>query len=65
MFMSENKIEIKFKTLYQLWQFAQAIKSNSIEIKTQDCLLICNCSKEDMSLIEKHNGSIVDPRPQN
>lgn len=54
--MSKEKITIQFSSLHQLWQFAQKIKANNIEIKTKDCLLICDCSEEDFQLLEVYNG---------
>lgn len=54
--MSKEKIMIQFNSLHQLWLFAQEIKVNNIEIRTKDCLLICDCSKEDLQLLEKYNG---------
>jgi hypothetical protein len=54
--MSKEKITIQFSSLHQLWQFAQKIKANNIEIKTKDCLLICDCSEEDLQLLEIYNG---------
>jgi hypothetical protein len=58
--MSKEKITIQFNNLRQLWQFAQTIKANNIEIKTKDCLLICDCSEEDLRLLGKYNGRRIE-----
>lgn len=54
--MSKEKIMIQFNSLHQLWLFVQEIKVNNVEIRTKDCLLICDCSEEDVRLAEKYNG---------
>ncbi|HEY6955150.1 MAG TPA: hypothetical protein VI385_07890 [Flavisolibacter sp.] len=59
MLMSEDKTTIRFRDLYQLWQFAQAIKSTSMEIRTNELLLICDCSREDLRLVAKFGGTVI------
>lgn len=54
--MSKEKFTIQFSSLHLLWQFAQKIKANNLEIRTRDCLLICDCSEEDLQLLEAYNG---------
>jgi len=63
--MSKQKFTIQFSSLHQLWQFAQKIKANNIEIKTKDCLLICDCSEEDLQLLEIYNGRRVGQMVEN
>jgi hypothetical protein len=54
--MSKEKITIQFHNLQQLWQFAQKVKANNLEIRTKDCLLICDCNEQDLLLLEIYNG---------
>lgn len=58
--MAKNKITISFENIHQLWSFAQNIKAVNIEIITTQKILICNCSEEDLSLLPKYNGRIVE-----
>lgn len=63
--MSKEKIRIQFNNLRQLWEFAQKIKANNIEIRTKDCLLICDCSEEELQLLEKYNGRRIGEFAEN
>ena len=63
--MSKEKIMIQFESLHQLWQFAQKIGSNNIEIKTRDCLLICDCSDEELQWLGKFNGKKIEQLARN
>lgn len=58
--MSKKKLAIRFPNLYMLWQFAQAIQAKSIEIRTADLLLFCDCSEEDLKLVEKYKGAVME-----
>ena len=57
--MSKIKVVIHFNNLRQLWQYAQAIEARSIEIRTKELLLICDCTEDDLKLIEKYGGTVV------
>lgn len=58
--MSKDKIAIRFDNLYHLWQFAQAIRARSMEIRTKELLLICDCHEEDLQLVTKFRGTIME-----
>ncbi len=58
--MSKTTVTIKFKSLNQLWNFAQIIQSSSLEIVTKDCMLICDCSEADLKLLNSFDAIIVD-----
>ena len=57
--MSKNKIVIRFKSLYELWQFLQTIKTPSVEIRIKERLLICECSNEEIQSAVKYGGEII------
>lgn len=46
-----------FPTLYNLWQFAQAINVRSMEINTARRLLICPCKEADVTLAKEAYGA--------
>lgn len=58
--MSKKKVVIKFKSIYQLWAYAQAIQAYSIEIIASEMILICDCSDKDLRLITEYEGLIVE-----
>ena len=58
--MSKSKIKIKFHNIYQLWAYAQIIHANNIEIKASEMVLICDCSDEDLQLLSKYHGEIIE-----
>lgn len=57
--MSRQKIAIAFKSVEQLWSYARKIKAVDIEINTSDKILVCDCSKEDLSLLAEYNGMVL------
>jgi hypothetical protein len=43
-----------------LWNFAQGLKANSLEINTGNKTLTCDCSETEISLaIEKYDGVLI------
>jgi hypothetical protein len=58
--MTKTKIAIEFKTVHQLWGFAQKIGAINIEINTMRRILICDCSEEDQVLIEAYEGKPIE-----
>lgn len=57
--MSKDRIVIRFHNLYELWQFAQAIHATSIEVRTSELLLVCNCSDEEAQLAAQFGGTVM------
>jgi hypothetical protein len=58
--MSKKKIVLQFPNLFMLWNFAQGIKANSLEINTGNKTLTCDCSETEASLaIEKYNAVLI------
>jgi hypothetical protein len=57
--MANNKIVIEFRNIHQLWSFAQRIKALNIEIFTAEKILICDCSEEDLTLLQDYAGTVV------
>ena len=57
--MSAQKVTLIFPSLRQLWDFAQAIHANSIEIISTTCTLICDCKEADIQLAKEKYGAVV------
>lgn len=57
--MHKTKITIAFRNVEQLWNFARRIKAIDMEINTQDKILTCDCSVEDLNLLEEYGGVVV------
>ena len=58
--MSKKKVVIKFKSIHQLWAYAQAIQAYSIEIIASELILICDCSDRDLDLLTQYDGHIIE-----
>lgn len=58
--MSKKQTYIQFENLFQLWQFAQTLNVRSIEIRTGDKLLICECSQKDLQFLHRYRGKITE-----
>ena len=58
--MSKKKFVIGFKKIYQLWEYAQQIKANNIEIITSSMVLICDCSAADIELLAEYGGEVIE-----
>ena len=58
--MSKKQTYIQFGNLFQLWQFAQTLNVRSIEIRTSDKLLICECSQADLQFLHHYHGKIIE-----
>jgi len=58
--MSKKKIVLQFPNLQILWNFAQTLRSSSLEINTNNKTLTCACSDTDIALaIEKFRATVV------
>jgi hypothetical protein len=57
--MSEQKITFLFPSMRQLWDFAQAVKVNSIEVISATCTLICDCEEVDVQLATEKYGATI------
>lgn len=60
--MSE-RVAITFKTITQLWGYAQAFKATDIEIITPGMILICDCSDRDIAMLPQYGGKIINEIP--
>lgn len=55
-----KKITIAFKSIRQLWNYAQKINARNIEIISADITLICDCSETDLSLLPEYDGVVIE-----
>ena len=62
-----KKVCLQFPTLYALWEFAQTLKINTIEINTRKKTLTCDCNEEDLNkALTKYKAVIInDAQNQN
>ena len=58
--MPNHKTLIQFSSILDLWHFAQRIGAVYIEINTRSKTLLCECSQEDLALLSKYNGIIIE-----
>lgn len=58
--MSKTRIAIAFKNLHLLWSFVQRIRVVNIEINTADNILICECTEQELHLLEEYEGMVVE-----
>ena len=63
--MSKYKVVVQFKNLYSLWQFAQRVRATDIRIDTSDKTLICQCTQEDLELLQQYQGIILKKYAEN
>ncbi|RYF85651.1 MAG: hypothetical protein EON98_06010 [Chitinophagaceae bacterium] len=61
--MPKQQTLIQFRSLPQLWKFAQRIQVSSMEINTRSQTLLCECSEMELALIEEYEGKILDRIP--
>jgi hypothetical protein len=55
-----GKVTLVFPTLLELWAFVKAIEGNSVDIRTADNSLTCQCSEDQIKLaIEKFHGRML------
>lgn len=57
--MPAQKVTLIFPSLRHLWEFAQAIQVNSIEIIAKTSTLICDCKDADVQLAKEKYGAVV------
>ena len=54
---------LKFKSAKQLWEFKQSIQAHEAEVDLSRCIIICECSKEQVALALERFGAEVLPNP--
>jgi hypothetical protein len=68
--MSKKKTILRFPTLYVLWNFAQTLDGESMEVNTNNKTLICNCTDSEIATaVETYRATVLeeitDKRGQN
>jgi hypothetical protein len=68
--MSKKKIVLRFPTLYVLWNFAQTLHGESVEVNTNNKTLICDCTESEVAIaVEAYRATVLeeitDERGQN
>ena len=58
--MSKKKVAIGFKNIHQLWNYTQKISATNLEIVTTTMILICVCSDEDLALLPRFGGKLIE-----
>jgi len=45
-----KNVQLKFDTIHHLWRFKEEVRANSIEIITDELLLICELTEQQIQL---------------
>lgn len=51
------------RCIHQLWNFAQKINANNMEIIVSERILICHCSDDDLAMVTQYGGEIKEREP--
>ena len=54
-----KNVQLKFDTIHHLWRFKEEVRANTIEIITNDLLLICELTEQQVQLAVQKFDAVV------
>jgi len=57
--MLKQETKLCFRSVQDLWRFAQFIKVTNIEINTRELTLVCPCSELEIAVAIENFGAVL------